>query len=97
MTWNLPMRAAGNDLHRGMARQPRAIFPGHIRAFSGGVCMCAKYSAEWWQRVAQATSELMQQQQAAPSPRGGVDNRMTGTRSDRPAQPGELLATPADR
>ena len=58
--------------------------------------MCAKYSAEWWQRVAQATSELMQQKQAASPPPGSVDNRMTGTQPNRPAQPGELFAAPAD-
>jgi hypothetical protein len=69
--------------------------------------MCAKYSAEWWQRVAQASSEqasseqatsgLGEKKQAAPDPGGSFDNRKTEIRQDRSAQPNELLATPAGR
>jgi hypothetical protein len=59
--------------------------------------MCGKYSAEWWQRVAQATSELVQNKQTAPGPSRSVQNPSNKDRHEASADADDLMVASADR
>ena len=64
---------------------------------AGGVYMCGKYSAEWWQRVAQATSELVKNKQTAPGAGRSVQNPNNKDRQKASADADDVMVASADR
>jgi len=59
--------------------------------------MCAKYSAEWWQRVAQASSELVQRKQTTTGRDDTVKDHKNENRHERSIQANEFPAASPER
>jgi hypothetical protein len=57
--------------------------------------MCGKYSAEWWQRVAKATSEPVQNRQSAAGASRSVQTPNNKDRQDASADADDLMAASA--